>query len=138
MRKVVYTRKKHVFRVKDITNIAISLINNRRQDELYSQSIAIQTLFKVIRDGLWPYWLDASGAPRLDHISPQDENAIESFIRDVWKTKTQHIADEWAEELGVPARIREWVLDWLYEYIWDAIWALTDPWFAYQKQRRRK
>lgn len=134
--RVVYTRKKHVFRVKDMTNIAIALINKRSQSELYSQSIAIQALFKVVRDGLWPYWLDASGAPPPPPEGG-DETRIywEEFFMNVWKTKTQHAIDNWGEEIGVPARIREWILDWLYDYIWDAIWALTDPWFAYQRRR---
>jgi len=133
--RVVYRRKKHVFQVKDLSNIAIGIVNNRTQDELYSQAIAIQGLMGIIREGLWPYWLDSSGAPPPPIGEAGTQSYWNEFFMNVWKVKTQHIADEWGEEIGVPARIREWIIDWLFDYIWDAIWKLTDPWFSYQERR---
>lgn len=122
--KVVYKRKKKLWQVHQVGNIAVSIIHNYDPEYLKTQVLGINYLYEVVRGGLYPYYLDVKEPQRRE--GDPLWRAIEAEIRELWKEGTFEVCRRVGTALKVPEWIQDLVIDVLGEFIWNTIWKMTD------------
>jgi hypothetical protein len=125
--RIVYNRRIHSWKMRDVNRIVEKIINEYDEDFKESQVIPINYLYEIVRNGLYPYYLDATFETNVE--ADQLWALAEGEIRAAWREKTFEICDKIGDNVGIPEWVRRLVIDYLGGYIWDQIWILTGLFF---------
>lgn len=127
--RVVYNRKKHPFTLMRVSNILESLSNTMSRTEIERNPFITNALFEIVRTAFYPAWQKSQNPVMKRTIAKTLGEEVENALRDYYKAKVFELCHSIGEEVGVPSKIRDGVIDYLGDFIWDVVWKITDPIF---------
>ena len=131
--RVVYERKPHEMRIKDTIRM-LERMSLRGPAWIQEQLFPCHALFVIAKNTYEPFWLDSiTLGPDRDPLVTRLWNAVEPSLREVYQNQVREICNTIGEEIGIPLRVREFVLDVFFKHIWNVIWSLTNPLFRGHK-----
>jgi len=122
--RVVYKRKKNVWKIKNVINILIRMNNDYPKEDLKQQAIGINSLKQIVDLSFYPIY--AKATKPVETIDKITGSFLSTTVEQQFKILAADAVRRICAEVGIPSSLVEFLLDILFEPIWQLMDKVID------------